>query len=189
VKNVMLDLETLGTVASSVIMSIGAVKFDLEAGTIDDAGFYASVSIDSNLLAGRQVSEETLLWWMKQDKTAQKVFFEPKQPLDAALEDFSRWFGDGREAEKTLIWSNGADFDIPMMVHAYHLYGWEAPWAYYNTRCFRTVKNSAVAQGVVHNVTGIKHNALTDAINQVKHLQAIHDQQQTLSRLAGKVAA
>ena len=46
---IMLDHETLGTTADSVIMSIGAVKFNLETGEIEPEGFYASVSIDSNL--------------------------------------------------------------------------------------------------------------------------------------------
>ena len=40
-KNVMLDLETLGTTASAVILSIGAVRFDLTSEKIDDKGFYA----------------------------------------------------------------------------------------------------------------------------------------------------
>ena len=40
-KNIMLDNESLGTVADAAIMSIGAVKFDLDSDAIDDAGFYA----------------------------------------------------------------------------------------------------------------------------------------------------
>ena len=74
-KNIMVDLETLGTSADSVILSIGAVKFDLETGEIDNRGFYASVSVESNLSFRRRVSEETLLWWLKQPAAAQQVFF------------------------------------------------------------------------------------------------------------------
>ena len=48
-KDVMVDLETLATSADAVILSIGAVRFDLETGEIDDAGFYASISVESNL--------------------------------------------------------------------------------------------------------------------------------------------
>ena len=69
--SVMIDLETLGTVANSIILSIGAVKFDLNSNHIADDGFYASISIDSNLHAGRQLSESTLLWWLDQSKEAQ----------------------------------------------------------------------------------------------------------------------
>ena len=47
-KNIMIDLETLGNRSDAVILSLGAVKFDLTSGKIDDQGFYASISIDSN---------------------------------------------------------------------------------------------------------------------------------------------
>ena len=80
-KHVMIDLETLGTKADSVIISIGAVKFDLDSEQMDDNGFYASVSIDSNLERGRKIDEDTLLWWLQQSTDAQAVFHEPKQPL------------------------------------------------------------------------------------------------------------
>ena len=75
-KHVMIDLETLGTVADAAILSIGAVKFELESQAIDDAGFYASVSIDSNLEMKRRIQEDTLIWWMKQGESAQGVFHE-----------------------------------------------------------------------------------------------------------------
>ncbi|NQW82286.1 MAG: 3'-5' exoribonuclease, partial [Polaromonas sp.] len=62
----MVDLETLGTVADAVILSIGAVKFDLDSDAIDDDGFYASISIESNQETGRRIQEDTLIWWMGQ---------------------------------------------------------------------------------------------------------------------------
>lgn len=167
----MLDLETLGTTADAAIMSIGAVKFDLESGEIDDNGFYASVSIDSNLEHKRRISEDTLIWWMQQSKEAQKVFFEAKQTLGSALESFTDWFGGNDDA---IIWSNGADFDIPMMAHAMKQLGVETPWKFYNSRCVRTYKNLPCAKKVPRPTAGVAHNALHDAMNQVLHVQAIH---------------
>lgn len=41
--HLMIDLETLGTSADAVILSVGAVKFDLESDKIDDEGFYLSL--------------------------------------------------------------------------------------------------------------------------------------------------
>lgn len=63
--DIMVDLETLGTTADAVILSIGAVKFDLVSGQIDDEGFYASISVESSLNRKRRISEDTLLWWFK----------------------------------------------------------------------------------------------------------------------------
>ena len=161
---IMLDHETLGTTADSVIMSIGAVKFNLETGEIEPEGFYASVSIDSNLECGRRIQEDTLIWWMKQGPEAQGVFHEEKLALAPVLEQFSDWVG----TRDFTMWSNGADFDIPMLAHAYKQHQMETPWEFWNTRCFRTYKNLPGAKAVKVPFTGVKHNALADAYHQAQ---------------------
>lgn len=166
-KHIMIDLETLGTTVDSVILSIGAVKFDLDSDKMDDAGFYASVSIDSNLDIGRVVNESTINWWMKQSAEARQVFAEPKQSLEAALASLSEWAGHN----KRIVWSNGANFDIPMLEHAYNKLGWSAPWEFYNTRCVRTYKSLPAAARVPKPAND--HNALRDAVNQARYVQAI----------------
>lgn len=170
-KHLMVDLETLGTAADSVILSIGAVKFDLESNQIDEGGFYGSISIDSNLEAGRKVNEDTLIWWFKQPAAAQQVFHEEKGDLCAVLEEFSDWVG----TRDFVVWSNGASFDIPMLEHAYKAARMEVPWEFWNSRCFRTYKNLPGAKGVkMPEKQGVDHNALADAYNQAAQLQAIH---------------
>lgn len=169
-KHIMIDTETLGTTASAVIMSIGAVKFDLTSDKIDDKGFYASIDIESNLDLGRRIQEDTLLWWLKQEVAAQHVFHEAKVPLAAALADLSDWIGN----DGYTVWSNGADFDLPMVAHAYSQVGMEVPWKFWNSRCFRTYKNLPGAKDIRLPAAGVKHNALSDAVQQAQTLQAIH---------------
>lgn len=166
----MIDCETLGTTASAVILSIGAVKFDLVSNKIDDAGFYASISIESNLDHGRRIQEDTLLWWLKQTPAAQAVFHESKITLASALVDLSDWFGDGDYC----VWSNGADFDLPMLAHAYSQIQVETPWKFWNSRCFRTYKNLPGAKDITIPREGVHHNALADAHYQIQVLQATH---------------
>ena len=168
--HVSVDLETLGTVADAVILSIGAVRFDPDSNQIDDAGFYRSISIDSNLDHKRRIQEDTLIWWMKQPAAAQKVFHEPKEILETALCDFSDWLGD----DKSFMWSNGADFDLPMLAHAYTQCGVEIPWKFWNSRCFRTYKNLPGAKNIRSEPTGVKHNALSDAYQQAQTVCAVH---------------
>lgn len=169
--NVMIDLETLGTTADAAIISIGAVRFDLNSDKIDDAAFYSSVSIESNILFKRSISENTLLWWMQQSKEAQAVFHETKVPLSTALIELSDWIGRDRMS----MWSNGADFDLPMLAHAYRTYlGEDPPWKFFDNRCFRTYKNLPGAKDIKTERPGIRHNALADAYHQAKTLQLIH---------------
>ena len=175
-QNIMVDLETLGTRADSVILSIGAVRFDLDSEEMDNDAFYASISIDSNHDAvQRHISEETMIWWLGRTPEAQRVFTEPKITLLAALEDFALWTGMDPEDRynNTRIWSNGADFDIPMLTHAFDTNGIAVPWKFYNTGCFRTIKNMPKAKKVPKPVNVLAHNALQDAVAQAKHLQAM----------------
>jgi len=165
----MIDLETLGTVADACILSIGAVRFDLDSDRIDDSGFYASVSIDSNLELKRRIQEDTLLWWLKQPIEAQTVFHESKQTLEVALVELSDWIGD----DTSNMWSNGADFDLPMLAHAYAQLRLEVPWRFWNSNCFRTYKKLPGAKLIRSPNLGVKHNALADAYSQVQTLQAI----------------
>lgn len=171
-QSLMIDNETLGTTADSVILSIGAVPFDLNTGEVADDGFYVSISIDSNLELGRHISEATLLWWLKQSTAAQQVFHEPKEHLRGALLQLSDWIGN-RDYE---VWSNGADFDIPMLAHAFTQVGLDVPWKFWSTRCFRTFKNLPGAGAVpLPKPTGVAHNALADAYNQAVAAVAIYN--------------
>lgn len=179
-KHIMLDVETLGTAADAVILSIGAVRFDLDSDKIGDEGFYASVSVESNLDWKRRVQEDTLIWWMKQAPAAQTVFHEAKTPLDVALSDFSDWMADTPDA---YVWSMGADFDLPMIAHAFRSMSMEVPWKFWNSRCARTYKTLPQAAKVKIARAGTHHNALDDAVYQAQLVQAIQ------AELRGKVKA
>lgn len=165
--NVMIDLETLGVTAGAQILSIGAVKFTMD-GYISDKGFYAVCAMGSQ--PRRYIDPDTLAWWMKQEPAAQAIFIDPnKITLEDALHNLKDWY---RGSEKACLWSNGADFDIPMINHALRQYDIEPLTAHWNHRCFRTLKQE-YAMVVKPPFDGVAHNALADAIHQAKWAQAI----------------
>lgn len=166
--HIMLDLETLGTTADSAILSIGAVKFNLN-GEMDDAAFYAICTIGSQ--PKRHINGDTLAWWMTQNDDAQKVFTSgDKMPLERALLDLKGWV----EHDDYLLWSNGADFDIPIINHAMRAYNIAPLVKFWNHRCFRTLKNE-YSSCPKPPFEGAQHNALMDAIHQAKWVQAIYE--------------
>ena len=171
-KHIMLDTETLATTADAVIMSIGAVRFGLDSGQIEDQGFYASISIDSNLELSRRIDEDTLIWWLRQPQQAQAVFCEPKVPLRQALMNLADWIS----TDDCQVWSNGANFDLPLLAHAYAHCGMELPWHYGNTNCVRTYRRLPGAQDVPRPDSTGEHNALLDAYGQALHVMAVHRQ-------------
>lgn len=168
--DIMVDLETMATTADAAIISIGAVKFDLTGDAISDEGFYASISLQSNIDYGRMINEDTLKWWFKQGEEAQQVLHEPKQGIDDAFEAFAKWV----DRPDYRIWSNGANFDEPILAHAFTQLRMPIPWKFWNVRCVRTFKNLPGAKDVVVPRVGVHHNALADALTQAALVQAIY---------------
>ena len=166
--DIMVDLETLSTDTDGAIVSIGAVRFNETS--ISDSSFYRVITIQSNIDEGRTISGNTLKWWLSQDAKAKAMFQdESAVSLEQALDEFRAWVG--ADAKTVRMWGNGADFDCAMIKHAYGNQG--APWEFYNSRCFRTIKELPAAKKVPKPKNDGAHNALFDALAQAQHLQAI----------------
>lgn len=169
--DIMVDLETLSTRAHAAIISIGAVRFN-ENQIDEEAAFYRVITIESNLDEHRHISPSTLRWWMQQSEGARAVFNDPAAvALGQALTEFRDWACTPKQWENMRVWGNGADFDCTIIADAYGEQG--APWKFWNTRCFRTLKSSDAARTVPKPANALSHNALADAHAQAKHLQAL----------------
>jgi len=152
----MIDIETLGTAPGSAILSIGAVMFG-PAGLAEE--FYAPISLASCTAAGLTIDPETVEWWMKQSEAARAAAFrEGAEPLPRVLSRFSTWF-DQVGAERP--WSQGANFDPPLLEAAYRACGMTPPWKFRDVRDTRTLYEQADVK--VDRARGTHHNALDDA--------------------------
>lgn len=171
-RDVMLDIETLGCTPGSGVIAVGAVAFDPIAGTVGQE-FHAILNRASNLAAGLTEDPGTLAWWEEQSAAARDTLVISTaaggQDLLPGLQAFTAWFrGVDPDPEAVRVWGNGSDFDQPLLFAAYRAAGLEHPWPFYNNRCYRTLKgfvphDKIVRDGLVH------HNALDDA-----RAQAIH---------------
>lgn len=168
--HIMIDLETLGTRSNAVILSIGAVRFDLR-GNIGSK-FHYRLDIDSCLQAGLQVDGSTIEWWLKQSKENQnRLLAVPVKNLNDALIELTERF-EFIGKEKICVWSHGSNFDIVLLENAYKATDMNVWWKYSNVRDTRTlfdlVDYKYVAKG--------SHDALEDAMNQVKAVQEAYQQ-------------
>ena len=161
--NIMLDLETMGTGSNSAITAIGAVKFSSK-GLGEE--FYRVVDLGSCVDAGLTIDPSTVMWWMQQSDEARKALCKSPTKLDQALLDFNLFVGDSSVAK---IWGNGSDFDNVILANAYQKLNMPMPWRFYNSRCYRTVKNLLGGSTELVRV-GTAHNALDDAKSQADHL-------------------
>lgn len=166
--DVMVDLETLGTLPGSVILSIGAVAFN-EMG-VDSEGFYRSIRRSDCEKAGLKTSPETLAWWEKQSPEARTVLNDSNAAsLFTALKHFNDWLG--QFPDTVSIWGNGANFDNPLLACAYDAVSVKPYYKFWNERCYRTVKNQYPDIDLERK--GTYHNALDDARCQAEHLVQI----------------
>lgn len=171
-EHVMIDLETLGCVPGSIILSVGAVYFDPTSGFVDiNNAFYKVISKKSCEDLGMVADRETELWWSQQSLAAREVIFQAHDDklstnvieVLVALNKFIK--------PNTTVWCMGASFDFPIIECYYKKLDLKLPWKYTNLRCLRTLDAIMLPRIKVPKEDSpsekiIKHHALSDAIDQ-----------------------
>lgn len=170
---IMVDLETLGTRPGSVIVSVGAVFFSASEPKPLGEEFYTIINVPSQINLMMETDPEVMDWWTKQSPEVQKVLDDavlPEAPsIKQVLARFSMWVKKFAASDKVQIWGNGANFDNVLLREAYNYADMDAPWNWYNDRCYRTLKNLPAAKGTTLQRLGMHHNALDDAKTQALH--------------------
>ena len=176
--HIMLDIETLDTTQSAVVLSIGAVVFDPHSKELGEK-FYVefTTDLDTQQRVGRTVSAATVTWWMQQGAAAKQIFVDPapegvrRVSTAQGLTEFASFIArnGGKEAQ---LWGNGSDFDNVIVGSLFDSFGLIKPWSYSKNRCYRTMKR-LFGENVKLHRQGVHHNGLDDAITQAVHLQEI----------------
>ena len=177
-KDIMLDIETLDTAQSAVVLSIGAVVFDPHSKELGEK-FYVEFTHDlaTQQRVGRTVSADTAVWWMQQGAATKQIFADPapegvrRVSTAQGLTEFASFVSrnGGKEAK---LWGNGSDFDNVIVGSLFDSFGLVKPWSYGRNRCYRTMKRM-FGENVPLVRHGVHHNGLDDAITQAVHLQEI----------------
>jgi hypothetical protein len=179
--HIMIDLETLGTTPGSVVLSIGAVKFDPSDITtpLDELDKF-HVAITPGSTAGLTCDPQTVAWWMHPDRDEARAALRkvPEADLYTALDGLTQWAQEGN-TPVTAWWGNSAAFDLGILGATYKHVGMEQPWKFWEERCYRTIKGCfAVAKS---EMQGTAHSALDDAIQQVKVLRWLYSRHDGLA--------
>lgn len=169
--DIMVDLETLGTVPGAAILSIGAVPFDTY-GVHHDNTFHELIYTPSCLDVFLTVNGATQAWWGRQADEARTLLDkckDPQQsaPVKEALAMFATYLQGFGRLDEVRVWGNGSDFDNALLTVAYDICGMPLPWKFFNNRCYRTLKN--LHPDVVLERVGVYHSAVDDAVSQAEH--------------------
>jgi hypothetical protein len=180
--HVSLDIETFGTGADAVVLSVGVCAFGKDAPY--KAGFWTVTDRNTQLDVGRAIDPETLAWWEQQSPEARQFSFAEQLPPDCQwprpvstvgmLEALALFFVDltgglPHREQPVFVWTNGPAFDAAIMASLYKSYGKKLPWFFSGDRCYRTLTAMARAKGVpLPDFIGHPHRAIDDAENQAK---------------------
>lgn len=165
-KDIIVDLETLGTTESAVVISIGAVRFDINNLDAEPHTFYRVLRFDEQENVGRTTDPGTLEWWALQSEAARKVFAEQRHSVRGVLYDFDEFAEDAHR-----IWGYGSTFDNIILRSLYRSFGMGYPVAYGGDMCLRTIKFLTGGIEIQRTINLVHHNALDDAIYEFQTLK------------------
>ena len=164
----MLDIETLSTAPNAFVLSVGMVLFD-------EKTIFAKVYIKNRInTATGDVSKDTVMWWLKQSDDARKAITEPQKGV-VEMSEYNLVQGLRDilcNYSVDTIWSQGS-FDqiiIESLMIRNGVDKTQLP-KYYKWRDLRTVRKLFAIDNEVS--PKVQHNALEDAVAQVRTLQEI----------------
>lgn len=134
----MIDIETLATDRTAVVLSIGMCRFDPKTLTPPSHKTVLYPSLEEQLTLGRTVSDSTLEWWSTQDQEilARALTEDNRQSLEDICSAINK-FVVGSER----IWAQGPLFDIIILEDMYSNIEHHTNWSYWQISDSRTVFN------------------------------------------------
>lgn len=171
--HLMIDLETLGTHCDSVVLSIGAVCFDITNGeTGEKIELFPTVD---DQFEKRKVQWSSIQWWMKQENVARNSIADAHRSynLKTCLESLNTFCKINLE-DNFKIWGNG--FDVSLLNHAYNQICLSTPYSYKKVMDCRTLTWISKISTNKHSDFGdIKHNAISDCLFQIRFIVDAHN--------------
>jgi hypothetical protein len=169
--DVMIDLETLSVTPESVLLTLAAVKFNPHntVGVTDE--LYHKLNVDEQIAQGREVNDDTLLWWFRQPQAVQDDAMSEHDRITVkdSLTELTKFLVGVND-----IWCQGPVFDIVILENLYRSYGMHFPWSYWQIRDSRTLFKflSYDPRAELRKLNSkAHHNALDDAIIQACAVQ------------------
>jgi len=162
-KDLMIDIETLGTSHNACMVQFGACFFDRDTGEIGKT-FKTNIDIGSSIRSGFSVTGDTISWWFAQSEEARKSITSlgAANVFDAlyAINEFMR--------PAKYVWSH-ATFDFVILMNHFKHFHIEPNVHYRSARDIRTLVDLANIKQKRTDRDGVHHDALDDCLFQVKY--------------------
>lgn len=167
-KQIMLDLETLGISENAVVVQVGVVKFERHINEIDESD---KLLINVQLADYQNYPEfkmdiTTVQFWLKQNKEAQKRVFETDESTQKTVKTTFEMMRDFIGSIDN-IWCHPS-FDgkiVDFYLRALKL----TKIDYWKYRDLRTLVDITKYDYKKHPYNGVKHSALDDCMHQISY--------------------
>lgn len=172
-KRVMIDIETLDSKYSSVILSIAVIEFDINSPRSYRTLLNIYLPTEPQIMEGRTISADTCKWWMTQSPNAQLAMAIGRKTAEETgitLEVVRRELIEALDGADE-IWANGPDFDCIILRD---FLGYDFKWRFWAHRCARTffrMFDYLIEPEAVTNKLG--HDALADCVYQAEKIAHI----------------
>jgi hypothetical protein len=166
-KHLMVDLETIAVTPRAVVLTLGAVTFDPFSNEIYDE-LYLKFDLDDQDKLGRDIDQNTLDWWAKQNPAVMEDAFSSDGRI-SVVDGINAFHKFAWGCDK--FWSHGAVFDLMIIEDIYRQLTKTPPWEFWRCRDTRTLFDLADPE-MEKSVE--QHNALFDAIRQAKGVQTVY---------------
>jgi len=163
-KDIMLDIETLGNTMNSIVIQVAMIRFDRETGNIGES---LAIRLDGKQQEdlGLIHTQDTIDWWKRTNlELFKQLLTENVISVEDGLNQISMFI-----KPTDLIWCH-ANFDIPLLCSVYQAANKKTPWGYKNVRDIRTLTDLANLDLRQYNWNAEKtHDALDDCRFQIKY--------------------
>lgn len=135
-RHLVLDLETFAIAPNATITEIGIVDI------LSDDRFYVRINPDEMLTSSAfSHSQQTIEWHLKRDPNYVVTLGHCGMRPDVAAGSLSNWLKEKKiqSGQELVIWTQGIDFDIPIITNFLQHYGYPLEWKYNDVRDIRTL--------------------------------------------------
>lgn len=171
--NIMIDIETLDTADTAVILSISAVEFCDKTG---DTGAEIEIHVDpqSCIDSGGTMNWETVAWWLVQPADAIDKIINQSQRFHVltALIHLNTYIQRCKEASQkdVYVWANAPRFDLSKIAFYLNRFKMALPWLFSKEMCVRSYSNRYPHIKQQVSFVGTKHNGIDDCKHQINYL-------------------
>lgn len=160
----MIDIETLDTTPTSIVLSVGAVKFDPFSESAPGAKTLWRPELETQFKSGRTTSDSTLAFWAKQDTHIQESAFseEGRVPLDDFFKSLNKYL-----VGVDKIWCHGPQFDMVIIENLYaqcqHHVNWQF-WQIMDSRTLFNIMPTDPRKAIQQNLHSAEEDAYWQAV-------------------------